>query len=186
MQNQVAQPQSSRSTLVTVVAWIFIVLAGFSTFISVLQNIMVNTMVPLDQMHASVGPGTEQMPVFFRFVFGHIQLFVFAFLVVSSTTLIAAIGLLRRKNWARLLFIGILAVGILWNITGLVLQQVMFSSMATFPAAAPQDFRTEFDHMATVMQVFSVFMAVGLSALFAWLIKRLFSGPIRAEFTQAL
>jgi hypothetical protein len=36
--------RANRSTFVTVVAWIFIVLAGFTTFIAILQNIMISLM----------------------------------------------------------------------------------------------------------------------------------------------
>ena len=186
MPTQAVQIQSTRSTFVSVLAWVFIVLAGFLTFISVLQNIMINTMFSSPQMPAPTGPGAEQMPAFFRFMLGHMQLFFLAFLAVSTGTLVAAVGLLRRKNWARLAFVGICALGIAWNIAGLVLQQIMFSSMPGAPSSASPDFRAEFDHMATVMQAFSVVMALSFSVLFAWLIKRLLSEAIRAEFTQAL
>jgi hypothetical protein len=186
MPTQAVREQSVRSTFVSVLAWVFIVLAGFSTFISVLQNVMINTMFSSHAMPTLTGPDAEQTPAFFRFMLGHMELFFLAFLVVSSGTLIAAVGLLRRKNWARLAFVGILALGIAWNIAGLVLQQTMFSSMPAVPSSAPPDFRAEFDRMATVMQAFSIVMALGISALFVWLIKRLLSKATRAEFTHAL
>jgi len=49
-----------------------------------------------------------------------------------------------------------------------------------------ESFRAEFDRMATVMQAFSIVMALGISVLFVWLIKRLLSEATRAEFTHAL
>lgn len=183
---QAIQVPTTRSTFVSVIAWLFIVLAGFSTFISMLQNIMINTVFSSHQMPVSTAPGIEHIPAFLRFMLDHMQWFFLAFLAVSSGTLIAAVGLLRRKNWARLAFIGIFALGIAWNIAVLVLQQTMFSSMSGFPTSAPPDFRTEFNRMASVMQAVSVFMAFAFSVLFAWLIKRLLSGAIRDEFTQAL
>lgn len=186
MQIQAGTGTTTRSTFVTVLAWIFIVFAGFSTFISLLQNVMINTMFPLEQMRSQGWSANQQMPAFFQFMLGHIQLFFLLFLLLSSSTLAAAIGLLRRKNWARLVFVAILALGIVWNVAGLVLQQVMFSSMSTPPSNAPAGFRAEFDHMTSIMFAFTVVMAVGFSVLFAWLIKRLVSAPIRGEFTQAL
>jgi len=184
MQNQAVQLQGSQSTFVNVLAWIFIVMSGFATFIALLQNVMINTMFPLDQMR-SQSEAVQKMPALFQFMMAHIQLFFLAFLLLSSGTFAAAIGLLRRRNWARLAIVGILSLGILWNIVGLAIQQVMISSMSTFPANAPQDFHAEFDRIATVIRFFSAFMAVGMSALFAWLIKRLLSESIRAEFMHA-
>ena len=37
------QSIAQRSTFVTVVAWVFIVLSGFGTLISLLQNLMIQT-----------------------------------------------------------------------------------------------------------------------------------------------
>ena len=177
--------ETRRSSFVTVLAWIFIVLAGFATFISVLQNIMVNMMFPLDQMRAAraASPG---MPPMFDFMFDNIRLFFLAFLVVSATTCFSAIGLLHRRNWARLMFVGILALGIAWNLGGLVLQQVMLNSMMNFPAVAkqsvPPDFEADMKGMMIVMRIFSAVVALAFSVLFAWLIKRLLSPSVVAEF----
>jgi hypothetical protein len=177
--------EAPRSSFVTVVAWIFIVLAGFTTFISVLQNIMINTMFPLDELRTARAsePG---MPPFFDFIFGNIRLFFLAILVVSAVTCASAIGLLLRKNWARLVFIAILALGIAWNLGGLVLQQIMIDSMMKFPMTAgksvPADFEAGMQGMMIAIRVFSAVFALGFSVLYGWLIKRLISPSIVAEF----
>jgi hypothetical protein len=172
-----------RSSFVTVLAWIFIALAGFATFISVLQNVMINTVLPTELM---LGAPPEQMPAFFMFMFEHVRLFFLSFLVVSALTLVAAIGLLRRKNWARLVFVGILSLGIVWNIAGVLLQHTMFSSMGSFVPGAQQAFAAEFERMTSLMFAFSMLFAIGFSLLFGWLIRRLLSKAICAEFQQAL
>ena len=171
-----------RSTFVTVLAWIFIVLAGFSTFISILQNIMITLMFPMEEMQAGLnGPeARENMPAFFYFMFSNIRLFFFGFLVVTSTTLIASIGLLMRKNWARMLFIGVMSLGIVWNIVGVVLQQFMMSSMLDMPNVPGPDFEI----FIIVIRVFTFLMALGMSILFGWIIKRLLSPAIKQEFLQ--
>lgn len=43
--------QQKKSTFVNVLAWIFIALAGFSTLISILQNIMISAMFSIDEMN---------------------------------------------------------------------------------------------------------------------------------------
>ncbi len=183
MENQNIHPPGGSSTFVSVVAWIFIVLSGIATLMSVLQNIMINTIFPLAQMRAPSGPGSEHMPAFMRFMFEHLRLIFVSFLLIVSGTLLAAIGLLRRKNWARLAFIAILGLGIVWNVGGLVLQQLMFSSMTSIPSKAPAEFQAEFTRAASIAFGFAAVMAIGFSVLFGWLIKRLLSQPIRAEFT---
>jgi hypothetical protein len=138
MENQAIEPPP-RSTLVTAIAWVLIVMTGFSTALSLLETMIINT-----------------MPV----VSGQ-DLVVQAFLAISATSFVAAVGLLRRKNWARLITVGILGLGFLWSLGSIVTQQIMFSSIG----------------IAT---------AIGLSVLCAWLIKRLLSGPVRAEFQRAV
>ena len=184
MNSENLESPATRSIFVTVVAWIFIVLAGFATFIAVLQNIMINTIFPVDQMQSVLEQGkVKEIPPFVEFRFKHFRLFFFALLLVSATTFISAIALVKRKNWARVVFICLMVLGISWNIGGLLFQQSFFPSMAQIPSNALDNFRAQFESVARVMTIFSVVMAVGCSALFGWIIKRLSSPTIRQEFS---
>ena len=83
------------------------------------------------------------MPPFAAFMFSHFQLFFLLVLLLSAFTLISSIGLLKRLNWARLCFIGVMVFGIVYQLGGLVIQFLMFSSMRErFSAAAAQVDRT--------------------------------------------
>ena len=92
-----------RSTFVTVLAWIFIVLAGFATIITSLQNVMIAVMFPTAQMEeaATQVKDLPGVPWFASWMFSYYQVFFLFFLVVSASMLTASIGLLKRKNWAR-------------------------------------------------------------------------------------
>lgn len=171
------QGPAQRSTFVTVLAWLIIVFAGFATLVGLMQNIIIHTIMPFDRLPMD-GPGMDRMPGFFRFLFSNVHLFFLSFLALSAVSLVSAIGLLKRKNWSRLVFIGLFCLGILWNIAGVVLQQVMMSSMPS-PSGAPP----EFESVATAMLIFGVLFAGALSALFGWLIFKLLSRRIRAEFS---
>lgn len=174
---------TSRSSFVTILAWIFIVLGGFSSVISLLQNIMFNLFFPLSEMQGQAKASSE-LPWIVRLIFANIQLYFGGFFAVSVVTLIASVGLLRRRNWARLTFIGLIVLGIFWNVGSLLVQQLMFQSIS-FPSPrtdALHEFSRNVEAMATVLQIFSVVMAVALSALFGWIIWRLASKPIAAEF----
>ncbi|MDD2271386.1 MAG: hypothetical protein PHP95_11805 [Desulfuromonadaceae bacterium] len=49
-----------RSTFVNVLAWIFIVLGGFTTFISILQNIMIRVMFRKEEMTQAMKQAEEE------------------------------------------------------------------------------------------------------------------------------
>ena len=120
-----------RSSFVTVVAWIFIVLSGFSTLIGALQNLMIRSM-PFDQLNSALQDSTAaQLPAPARVIFSHFQLFFLVTFLLSLLMLISSIGLLRRHNWARLAFIGLLVLGIIYLLGGLFLQQSFMSSFNT-------------------------------------------------------
>ena len=181
---------SPRASFVTVVAWIFIVLSGFSTLIGALQNLMIRSM-PFDQLNSALQDSTAaQLPAPARVLFSHFQLLFLATFLLSLLMLISSIGLLRRHNWARLVFMGLLVFGIMYLLGGLFLQQSFMSSFdKSFSAAAPQDslFRAntrQFQSIFTAMRVFMIVFSLGIAGLFGWIVARLGSAPIRAEFVR--
>jgi hypothetical protein len=183
--NSASTQNTSRSTFVTAVAWTFIAIAGFASFIAVLQALMFFFVFSADMAPPpESGSGLEEMPAFVRFMFRHVMgIFVF-FWTLSVVTLVCAIGLLRRKNWARLGFIGIMVIGILWNLLSIWLQETMMSSFPQHPVpdADAAAFHAGFGTMMTIMRFAMAAFAIAMSLLFAWIIKRLVSHPVKAEF----
>jgi cytochrome bd-type quinol oxidase subunit 2 len=171
-----------RSTFVNAVAWVFIALAGFATLIAILQNIMISMMAPQGSMRGI--ENAKEIPVFAKFMFSHPQIIFGTFLAVSAGTFISAIGLLKRKNWARIVFIGLMGLGILWNIAGAVLPFIMFSSMPPMPAHVSDETRNNFELIKNIMMVFSILMTILFACLFGWIIKRLISPEIKQEFLE--
>jgi hypothetical protein len=178
----IVQGQPKRSTFVTVVAWIFIVLAVFSTVIGILQNIMIYTMFPAEEMKDTFthGPGAEQMPAMFKFMFAHMRVLFLGMLVLMAFTLVASIGLLKRMNWARISFIVLMSLGVAYNVIGVFWSFTISRDMGEFagPGAPP-----EFQVMQTVVMVFSIIMALAFAVLFGWIIKKLVSKEIKTEFS---
>ncbi len=176
--------QSQRSMFVTVVAWIFIAISAFCSLTSTLQNIMLHTMLSEQGVDAAVlaANQSEGAPFFATFMVTHMAWFAGIVLVVSLTLLSSSVGLLKRKNWARWVFVGVMALGIAWNIVGFVMQIVLFSSFPGVPSNAPAEFQEQFRTMSIVMGVFGQVMALGLTVLFGWIIKRLLSKPVALEF----
>ncbi|RPI77758.1 MAG: hypothetical protein EHM45_07950, partial [Desulfobacteraceae bacterium] len=74
--------QQKKSTFVTALAWIFICLAGFTAFISILQNIMIWTLFPVEEMNKAFKGSSEPMPFFVEFMFSNIRFIVLGIFVV--------------------------------------------------------------------------------------------------------
>jgi predicted membrane channel-forming protein YqfA (hemolysin III family) len=148
-----------QSVFVTVVAWLGIVSSGFSVLIAVLQVVMIAT-----------------TPSFGGHFFGEMAVFVLPMYAVMILGLLASIGLLRRKNWARLTIVALLIAGVLYFAGSVFYQWSFFGSVTSQDA--------EFARMARVMSYFMLVMAVGFAALAAWLVAKLCSKKVRAEFVR--
>ncbi|THB76766.1 MAG: hypothetical protein D6B25_08975 [Desulfobulbaceae bacterium] len=171
--------QVMKSTFVTTVAWLFIVLAGFSTFMTGLQNIMLFFFFPKQEIkqQMAVHHSSDQIPDLFMFLFSYFDYFFLLAFVTSATMLIGAIGLLKRKNWARITFMTLISLGVLWNIFGIFMQFYASSSMSEFGHQP-----LEFKMMQNVILGVSAAMALVFTSLFVWIILKLNSEPIKREF----
>ena len=171
-----------RSGFVTALAWSFIILAAFSTIITLLQNIMISVMFPMEEMRAAMREAEKMqpMPPFFRLAFEHFQLLFALALVSSVVTLVASIGLLRRRNWARLVFIVLMLMGVAWNLSGLALPFFVSDFIPDVPEHP--EIQGSFKLVWNIFMGFTILMCLLFAALFAWLARRLMSDDIRREF----
>jgi len=179
---ETSSPPVVKSTFVTAVAWVFIALAGFATLISALQNIMIYIFFPVEQMHGAMAQAREQqqMPAYYWFIFEHVREIFAGFLLLTSLVLVASIGLLRRYNWARILFVWLLALGVIWNVAGIAWPWIFFHTMPQPPQTAP--IHAQFQALATGIGIFSAIISLGTAVLFVWIVKRLMSSAIKTEF----
>lgn len=172
---------NNRSSFVTVLAWIFIVISGLGTITSLLQNIMIQMMFNSQEMEKAMQfPVPSEVPPFAAFMVNHFQFFFIAFFAISAITLASSIELLKRKNWARLIFIGLMVFGVAWHLGSLVMQFMMFSSMREISARAHE--APDMKSFMIVMAVFNVVLTLGFSILFGWIAKKLLSPAIVSEF----
>jgi hypothetical protein len=181
-QEEAPNKPANKSTFITVLAWIIIVLTGFATCISIMQNILIHTVFPLGEMQAAMANDRQSnnFPALAIFMLSQMQWIMGVFLAISIAAFISGIGLLKRRNWARILIIIFLGMGIIWNIVGLIMQVIV---LASFPMIeAPAEVQSSFKIMSSVMMVFAALIAVALSVLFGWIIKRLLSASIVDEF----
>lgn len=184
MENHNTDHTIPKSSFVTVLAWIFVVLSGFATFGSLIQNIIIHAVMPYDKMHKaleSAAQGKNISPAAI-FIFEYIRVIVGVFLVVAVTFLIASIGLLLRKNWARLLFISYMVLGIIWNIGAIVALQYIFSYIISSQLHSMPDAQSVLTSSFTAMRIVFSVISIGFSVLYGWIIMRLMSVEIKSEF----
>jgi hypothetical protein len=94
------------------------------------------------------------------------------------------VGLLRRRNWARLAFIGVLVAGTLNGWVGVALQRSWLAALASGLPADPgyAEFREELLAMIPGLQAAVIATVLVATAFNALIIARLTSRAVRSEF----
>jgi hypothetical protein len=170
-----------RSLLVTLTAWVFIVLGALASASALVQNAVVASLVP--GMHVS--GDTQPLPLLTGWLIGYLPWVVGAGLVMSLATLASAIGLLVRLDWARRVFIGVLTLAIVANLAGLWLQQEMVQSVVSATltrAPIPPQALGVFGGFVTAARVMAILFTLGACTILAWIIRSLMSPRVRQEF----
>ncbi len=175
-----------RSEFVTVVAWIFIVLSGFGVLIMIMETTMFWA-IPFDEIikqGAALNKNQPQVsPVFFITL---MRWFVVLIMLLQAWMLASSIGLLMRKNWARISFIVLLAIGLVWNGLGLIfgLLAMVGIHFVFNSGAMPTGMPPGFQGMMQVFMFMSLIIGIAFMVLFGWIIKKLVSDKIRREFLK--
>lgn len=169
----------SRSLFVTMTAWVFIVLAALATMSAVVQNAAVTSVLP------GIRVATPDLPLLTGFLLGYLPWVMGAAVVISLATLVSAVGLLLRLDWARRVFIGMLGFAIVANLLGLWIQhelvQSVVSSTLSSTRLAPEALGV-FGGFVTATRVMAMVMTLAACWLLAWVIRRLMSPSVRQEF----
>jgi hypothetical protein len=156
----------SRSLFVTLTAWVFFALGAMASVSALLQNATLASWLPGLQ-----GLGVAQpLPLLTGLLIGYLPWVVGAGLAVSLTTMVSALGLVMRLEWARRCFIVLLGLAIAANLLSLWLQHEVVQSVveATLsrsplpPAAA-----TVFGGFVTASQVMAGVVSLAACALLA-------------------
>ena len=169
----------ARSIFVTVTAWVFIVLAALASVSALVQNALVASLAPASGAHL------PPLPLLTGLLLGYLPWVVGTGLVMSLATLVSAVGLLLRLDWARRVFIGLLVVAIVANLLGLWLQhEVVQSVVASTLSGAPLPAQAigVFGGFVTAARVMAVLVTLGACGLLAWIVRRLMSPAVRQEF----
>ncbi len=197
-----------RSMFVTVLAWIFIGLSAFATLMLLLESLMLPLMLaPMLHQPSAIAPMAANLSPVAGWLFSHVEALCYALLTIALLHLAAAIGLLRRKDWGRRIFLYLLGFDMLYQLAAAAMQWWIVPPMQhammqmQFGPGAPGLFPTNvqpppmppeqqammlsmMDSMMAVTRVFGVIAAIVFICVFGWIIKRLCNKAIRREFTS--
>jgi len=171
----------SRSLFVNVTAWMFIVLGIAATALSVIQGAATASVLPGFNLHLDVKPLQGLM----QLLAAHLPWMAGVALALSIGTLVAAIGLLLRLEWARRTFIALVVLAIVANLAGVWLQQALLQALidhALSRAPLPHEAAGVFGGLATAARAAAVTLSLATCAVLGWIIARLSTQAVRQEF----
>ena len=151
----------SRSTLVSVLGWLGILLGALTAFSALVQFSFFGTLAET--------PAPDMQPIQ-EPVFRWFQGITVVNLAVAGFMIYTGYALWKRRNWARVTYIVLFVIGIVANVIGVSLA-ALFSSLFSQVGAA-------FGAVFVVVALLSL----GVALLFGWFIKRLNSAPVKSEF----
>lgn len=171
----------ARSLFVSVTAWVFILFGIVASVLSVVQGAATASLLPGFNLHLNVKPlqGLVQL------LAAHLPWVAGAALALSIGTLVAAIGLLLRLEWARRAFIALVALAIVANLAGLWLQQELLQGLIDHTlsrAPLPREAAGVFGGFATAARAAAVVLSVATCLVLSWIIARLSTQAVRQEF----
>ena len=167
----------SRSRFVNFIAWMFILLAAFACEWAVIQN--------ATQSWTALAVDPASLPWLTGLLVRHATWVFSAAVALSLATMVCAFGLLRRIEWARRVFIGLLMVAIGVDLAGLWLQQEFMHLLvdsALRQASFSQGTAEVVDGVVTTARVLAGLVTLVFSLALAGIIRRLMSPAVRQEF----
>lgn len=182
-----APPPSPAAAFVTSLAWISLALAVLGTAWALAQ-LMVGLLVPDTAMVELAERGL--VPPLLVSLFESRNVLALGMLASALALLVAAWGLLRRREWARQAFIALLLLGALANFAGLALIDPMFdSALAMFPDAMQstpegQLAIAQLQSSRRLVWVTSLAGALAIAALHGWVAWQLCTAAVRAQFDR--
>lgn len=175
-----------RSGFVTALAWSFIVLAALSVAWGLLQFAVIQVFVDQEALRAGMRTqhSMENLPATVRFAFSNIKLLAGLFLAFSGILLWISIGLLQRRNWARLVFIAFMGLAALGHVVPLFGGSELLAWSADLLAGAPESARQRMQGVIQAAWLAFAVLSVLLAAVFAWIGWKLTRPEIRVEFQR--
>ena len=180
MSNASRAASAPRSAFVTTLAWTLLVVAGLGTCVALLQNVIVNFVASAEHMRQAGASAPGDVPWLMRQMLLHARPFAAAFLALCLALLAAAAALLGRRNWARIAFMVLFALGA--ALEAVSVGRTLAHLYADAPALVTDEFGRQYARFDLYFSLLAAATGSALGALFAWLSWKLGSRRVAAEF----
>jgi hypothetical protein len=179
-----AQSSTQATPFVSGLAWSFIGLAGLSMLLALIPSLLFAYVVPMEPLRATVAEAIrlKMLPPLAMTAVGHLPALFMALFAGSLLTLLVSIGLLQRKNWARIAFAWIMVVTAAIHLAGLALPFYLRHDFSAAINHMPPDLRGVATTVTGLLVVASSVMGIVFAGFFAWVAQRLFSAEMAREF----
>jgi len=169
-----------RSTFVTVLGWILVSLSALAFSSSLIQGVLLEVTARelLETQPADLQPAGELLSGLFRGV-------SLINVVLTGLLTYAAYAFLRRRNWARRTFLVLFAIGMAGNVMTVLMFGTMSALTSLVASQSPSPLPAEAGSLFKGMLFIWALCAIATAVLLGWLIKRLRSPAVKAEFTSA-
>lgn len=171
----------AHSFFVTNLAWISIVISALAGLLTGLQVLVFFLWVDDRAYQEMLGYLSSQnlLPADLLWLFQRLRTIMMSSFLFSLASLLISVALLQRREWARLAFIALIGVGMIGSAAGLYLQfKFYFAAKLSVAAGSVAPLYA----MSLGAHVLSAGLTVLLLVLSAWLIRRLQTPAVRAEF----
>jgi cbb3-type cytochrome oxidase subunit 3 len=170
---------------VTLLAWVTIVPAAFGVLVGLVQNLLFAVFMSpdqLEQLFSMLPPGMEALP---RVSYGTLRVVLLAFLAVSVLFLATGVGLLKRRNWARVMFIAAVALGTLYSVVAYFFIDTAADLSMLVPPGGLNGSPVDVAPLMAMMRAATTVLTLVFTALNLWLIWWLLSPALRREFSPS-
>jgi hypothetical protein len=187
MDVQLIDTRGPRSRFIDVLAWTCLALAAVLALLCLPPDALVHELFPPQPAQAGGVAAAAPLAPAAQALVEHLQAALAAGLALAAVLLVAALGLLRRRNWARLTVLALCAVAIALLAAGVFVEHAFEQPWFVLPAggaggAAGDAFDANYQRLVAVLRTFADVLALALAGLLGWLIVRLRSRAVRAEF----
>jgi hypothetical protein len=102
--------------------------------------------------------------------------------LIGAATIVAAIGVLRRRNWGRIGFLALAWLGVVVNVAGAALAMVAVQSIPADLAREIGEAGVDWQRLEFGLMALPASLAIISLSLHAWVIQRLSGREARREF----
>lgn len=168
---------NKNATFITLISWVFILIGGFIALGTLMQSVMLTFLFSNEEFAAAMQLSSKEMPAQAAFMLEHIRSISWSAFAIAALLVSASVGMLRRKNWARLLFIGMMW---LFAVVTVTMAMVQLGYLANLSAG--KDLPEGFIKLMQATKLMSLLFGIGLGVLFGWLGWKFARPAIKAEF----